>query len=209
MFAFAFGRVSSDGGFKRAAWRLHAPKWLSSKTPRAEMMTYLSSKGYNGPTADKMLDTLIETKAQSILKQLNNAALGDLAKAVNRELEVIAAQEQLPDVHIHILPHGAKEPMTLTVKEGQSLYEIQQANFTKISHLIECACGGIAACSTCHVILDEEHFRLLPEVEEAELDMLDLTEGVTPFSRLGCQIVITKQIEGLVLKLPASVQSLW
>ena len=205
----AIRRICKYTDFKQVSWRLSLPKWLSSKTPRAEMMTYLSSKGYNGPTADKMLDTLIETKATSILKQMNEDTLKSLAQAVNRELETIAMQEQLADVNIHILPHNAKEPMTLTVKEGQSLYEIQQANFANISHLIECACGGIAACSTCHVILDEEHFKLIPEVEEAELDMLDLTEGVTPLSRLGCQIIITKKMEGLVLKLPASVQSLW
>ncbi len=67
---------------------------------------------------------------------------------------------------------------------------------------IEGACEGSIACSTCHVIIDDEfHDRLDPPSEDEE-DMLDLAWGVRPTSRLGCQIVITEALDGIVLNLP-------
>ncbi len=50
------------------------------------------------------------------------------------------------------------------------------------------ACGGETACSTCHVIMSPEVFKKLPEMSEAEEDMLDLAAGLTDTSRLGCQV---------------------
>lgn len=68
---------------------------------------------------------------------------------------------------------------------------------------VEGTCGGMALCSTCHVyvISDNE----LPEMRDAEEDMLDQAFFVEDNSRLGCQIPITEQLEGLRVKLaPAS-----
>lgn len=67
---------------------------------------------------------------------------------------------------------------------------------------IEGACEGSLACSTCHVIVDEKSFDLLDEPSEDEEDMLDLAFGLTETSRLGCQITVTPELEGLRLKLP-------
>jgi len=69
---------------------------------------------------------------------------------------------------------------------------------------IEGACEGSLACSTCHVIVDPEWIDQLVEPTEDEEDMLDLAFGLEKTSRLGCQIVITPQLDGLVVKLPAS-----
>ncbi|MES2215271.1 MAG: ferredoxin family 2Fe-2S iron-sulfur cluster binding protein [Pseudomonadota bacterium] len=68
---------------------------------------------------------------------------------------------------------------------------------------LEGACEGSMACSTCHVIVvDEESYKALPPIEEAEEDMLDLVFGLTKTSRLGCQIIITEDMEGMKLRLP-------
>ena len=67
---------------------------------------------------------------------------------------------------------------------------------------LEGACEGSLACSTCHVIVDEKHFTQLEEASEDEEDMLDLAFGLTPTSRLGCQIVMTKELDGLTLVVP-------
>ena len=67
---------------------------------------------------------------------------------------------------------------------------------------LEGACEGSLACSTCHVVLDQEHFNKLDEPSEDEEDMLDLAFGLTPTSRLGCQIVMTKELDGLTLVVP-------
>lgn len=73
---------------------------------------------------------------------------------------------------------------------------------------IEGACEGQMACSTCHVIVEEPWFGKLPEPSEEEEDMLDLAFGLTRTSRLGCQIVITEKLDGLVVRLPESTRNL-
>ncbi len=72
---------------------------------------------------------------------------------------------------------------------------------------IEGACEGSLACSTCHVIIAPEWFDQLDEPSEDEEDMLDLAFGLEKTSRLGCQIVITEALDGLVVKLPAAARN--
>jgi 2Fe-2S ferredoxin len=69
---------------------------------------------------------------------------------------------------------------------------------------IEGACEGSLACSTCHVIVDAAWVDKLPRASEDEEDMLDLAFGLEKTSRLGCQLVMTADLDGLVVKLPAS-----
>ena len=73
---------------------------------------------------------------------------------------------------------------------------------------IEGACEGSLACSTCHVIVDTEWFELLKEASEDEEDMLDLAFGLTQTSRLGCQIIMTEELDGLTVKLPQATRNL-
>ena len=72
---------------------------------------------------------------------------------------------------------------------------------------IEGACEGSLACSTCHVIVDTAWFDRLAEPTEDEDDMLDLAFGLEKTSRLGCQIVMTKPLDGLVVRLPAGTRN--
>jgi 2Fe-2S ferredoxin len=67
---------------------------------------------------------------------------------------------------------------------------------------LEGACEGSLACSTCHVIVDKKFYDMLKDASEDEEDMLDLAFGLTPTSRLGCQIVMTKELDGLTLTVP-------
>jgi 2Fe-2S ferredoxin len=87
---------------------------------------------------------------------------------------------------------------------GLSVLEIAHRN--KID--IEGACEGSLACSTCHVIIDPEWYELLKEATEDEEDMLDLAFGLTATSRLGCQIIITEELDGLTVRLPSSTRNL-
>ena len=64
------------------------------------------------------------------------------------------------------------------------------------------ACEGTLACSTCHVILDSENYKSLPEPVDEENDMLDLAFGLTPTSRLACQIVLEPRMKGWVFVVP-------
>jgi len=73
---------------------------------------------------------------------------------------------------------------------------------------IEGACEGSLACSTCHVIIDPEWYELLKDATEDEEDMLDLAFNLCKTSRLGCQIIITEELDGLTVLLPAATRNL-
>ncbi len=73
---------------------------------------------------------------------------------------------------------------------------------------IEGACEGSLACSTCHIIVDAEWYEMLNEATEDEEDMLDLAFGLTQTSRLGCQIIMTDELDGLTVKLPAATRNM-
>ena len=73
---------------------------------------------------------------------------------------------------------------------------------------IEGACEGSLACSTCHVIVDPAWYDQLPAATEDEEDMLDLAFGLEKTSRLGCQIVMNPELDGLTVRLPSSVRNM-
>ena len=68
---------------------------------------------------------------------------------------------------------------------------------------IEAACGGCCACATCHVYIDEKWIKKLNNKESAEEDMLDMAYETNKFSRLSCQITVTDDLDGLVVKMPS------
>jgi ferredoxin len=74
---------------------------------------------------------------------------------------------------------------------------------------LEGACEGSVACSTCHVVLDHEVFDSLPEASEDEDDMLDCAFGLTETSRLGCQVVVTPDMNGTTVELPAATRNFY
>src|SRR5205814_9449500 len=87
---------------------------------------------------------------------------------------------------------------------GLSVLEIAHRNDIDI----EGACEGSLACSTCHVIVDPEWYELLQDASEDEEDMLDLAFGLTNTSRLGCQIIMTEELDGLTVRLPAATRNM-
>jgi len=72
---------------------------------------------------------------------------------------------------------------------------------------IEGACEGSLACSTCHVIVDPDWAGRLKKASEDEEDMLDLAFGLEKTSRLGCQLVMTAELDGLKVRLPAATRN--
>ncbi|HXC27584.1 MAG TPA: ferredoxin family 2Fe-2S iron-sulfur cluster binding protein [Stellaceae bacterium] len=95
-------------------------------------------------------------------------------------------------------------PREVDAPLGLSVLEIAHRN--KID--IEGACEGSLACSTCHVIVDPDWYDLLKEASEDEEDMLDLAFGLTQTSRLGCQIIMTEELDGLTVRLPAATRNM-
>jgi len=103
---------------------------------------------------------------------------------------------------VFIEPDGTRKEVDAPL--GLSVLEIAHRNDIDI----EGACEGSLACSTCHVIVDPDWFGRLDEPSEDEEDMLDLAFGLTPTSRLGCQIIITEELDGLTVTLPAEAFNL-
>lgn len=87
---------------------------------------------------------------------------------------------------------------------GLSVLEIAHQNNIDL----EGACEGSLACSTCHVIVDPEWFDALEEASEDEEDMLDLAFGLTHTSRLGCQIIMSDELDGLTVRLPSATRNM-
>tara|TARA_B100001059_G_C17267192_1_gene301865 strand:- start:142 stop:462 length:321 start_codon:yes stop_codon:yes gene_type:complete len=67
---------------------------------------------------------------------------------------------------------------------------------------IDADCGGSMACATCHVYVDEKWFNKLPKAEEAEVDMIDMAYEPKKNSRLSCQIIVSDELEGLIITTP-------
>ncbi|CAH2101402.1 unnamed protein product [Euphydryas editha] len=89
-------------------------------------------------------------------------------------------------------------------KVGDSLLDVVVNNDLDIDGYG--ACEGTVTCSTCHVVLKQKDFDRLPEeAGDEERDMLDLAYGLTDTSRLGCQVILTKDLDGLEVKVPESV----
>jgi 2Fe-2S ferredoxin len=87
---------------------------------------------------------------------------------------------------------------------GLSVLEIAHANGIDV----EGACEGSLACSTCHVVVAPEDYERLPEATEDEEDMLDLAFGLTATSRLGCQIIMSPELDGLTVTLPLETRNM-
>ena len=103
---------------------------------------------------------------------------------------------------VFIKPDGSRQEVE--VPAGLSILEI--AHRAGID--IEGACDGSLACSTCHVIVDNGWYERLQEATEDEEDMLDLAFGLEATSRLGCQIIMTEELDGLTVKLPSETRNM-
>jgi len=88
--------------------------------------------------------------------------------------------------------------------DGQSLLDLAQA----AGQPLEGTCEGQMACSTCHVVIDKDWFDRLPRAVEDEEDMLDLASGARRTSRLSCQIILTPELDGLLVHVPAESRNM-
>lgn len=93
------------------------------------------------------------------------------------------------------------ETRTVDAVVGDSVMETAIKN--DIDEIVA-ECGGSLICSTCHVYLDDETVAVVPEPDDAELDML---EGVASerkeHSRLSCQIIVSEEMDGHTIHTPA------
>lgn len=106
-------------------------------------------------------------------------------------------------IRVHFIdPAGNR--LTVEATSGQSVLDVAHAHDIDI----EGACEGSMACSTCHVIVNDPWFDKLPAAREEEEDMLDLAFDLQETSRLGCQITLTEDLDGIELRLPGKTRNL-
>lgn len=88
--------------------------------------------------------------------------------------------------------------VTIEADAGLSVMEIGRDNGIGL----EGTCGGSLSCATCHVVVDEAWVAKTGSPSADEEDMLDLAFGLEETSRLGCQIRMSDDLDGLKLRLP-------
>mmetsp|Transcript_13822 Transcript_13822/g.20589 ORF Transcript_13822/g.20589 Transcript_13822/m.20589 type:complete len:161 (-) Transcript_13822:227-709(-) len=93
-------------------------------------------------------------------------------------------------------PDGTEHPVEAEI--GKHLLDVAHDNNIEL----EGACGGELACSTCHLVFEEEVYDTLPPKSDEEEDMLDLAFELTETSRLGCQIRVVKEFDGIKVRIP-------
>jgi 2Fe-2S ferredoxin len=101
---------------------------------------------------------------------------------------------------ITYIEHNGKEH-TIEVPAGQTVME------GAVKHAIpgiDADCGGACACATCHVYVDEAWAEKTGKPGGMEQSMLDFANDVEPTSRLSCQIKVTAELDGLVVRMPGS-----
>ncbi|KAI0224263.1 Adrenodoxin-like protein 2, mitochondrial [Lamellibrachia satsuma] len=98
------------------------------------------------------------------------------------------------------LPSGEKK--AAKAKIGDNLLDVIMENNLDIDGFG--ACEGTLACSTCHLVFSQDQFNKIPEkATDEELDMLDLAFGLEDTSRLGCQVIVAKEMDGWEIIIPS------
>ncbi|KAL0466087.1 2Fe-2S ferredoxin-type domain-containing protein [Neurospora intermedia] len=168
---------------------------------------------YSKTTTTTTTTAPLRTQPQRLLTAWSTTTqLSASASSARRSLSTSSALQ-----HGHVDPPKPGEELYVTfidkdnqthrlaVSEGDNLLDIAQSHDLEM----EGACGGSCACSTCHVIVqDQDMYDRMPEPDDDENDMLDLAFGLTETSRLGCQVHMTKELDGLVVKLPSMTRNL-
>ncbi|ORZ34954.1 2Fe-2S ferredoxin-type domain-containing protein [Catenaria anguillulae PL171] len=108
----------------------------------------------------------------------------------------------LPYSVTYVTPEGEK--VTVKAEDGDTLLDLAHQHDIEL----EGACEGSLACSTCHVIVDPAFYDKMEEPTDEENDMLDLAFGLTDTSRLGCQVQMCKELDGIKVTIPSVTRNM-
>lgn len=126
-----------------------------------------------------------------------------MIQSISRNLSTSQPKLQNEEVEVTFV-RASGERIKAKGKIGDSLLDVVVNNQIDLDGFG--ACEGTLTCSTCHLIFSKADFDALPEKPgDEELDMLDLAYELTDTSRLGCQIVLTKDLNGLEVQVPATI----
>jgi ferredoxin, 2Fe-2S len=100
---------------------------------------------------------------------------------------------------IYIEPHGSEQKVEVT--SGKT---VMQGAIENMVEGMLAECGGSCSCATCHCYVDDAWVEKTGQASEVEIDMLDCVTDRRDNSRLGCQIKVSEEHEGLVIRMPDS-----
>ncbi|XP_071438648.1 adrenodoxin-like protein 2, mitochondrial [Hetaerina americana] len=144
---------------------------------------------------------IISRRASSHLS--SKSALKSSSSLLSRNVSVTQPQLKKEEVEVTFVKANG-ERIKAKGKEGDSLLDIVVNNEIDLDGYG--ACEGTLTCSTCHLILKKEDYDRLPgKPTDEEMDMLDLAYDLTDTSRLGCQIIMNKSLDGLEVTVPSTV----
>jgi ferredoxin len=109
------------------------------------------------------------------------------------------------EIKVSFLLQDGETKTEVTAKVGDSFLEVAHRHEIDL----EGACEGVCACSTCHLIYPTDVYDSLEYPEEEEEDMLDMAFGLTETSRLGCQVIVTEDMDGIVVEIPKATRNFY
>ena len=113
------------------------------------------------------------------------------------DVQAPLAEARMPKI-VYVHPNGSRDELEVPV--GTSV--MQAAILNSIDGIVA-ECGGSAMCATCHVYVEEGDLGRTPKMEDAENEMLEFTAcDRKSNSRLSCQLVVSADMDGLVVHLP-------
>uniref|UniRef100_A0A336K2I9 CSON012025 protein n=1 Tax=Culicoides sonorensis TaxID=179676 RepID=A0A336K2I9_CULSO len=163
-----------------------------------------------------LVRNLVSNSIPYIFMKLNNIAVPTITSQLVRDT-------RLTQVRNHGGAYESKDPQS-EAEVVNVKYVDKDGNETKVRGKIgdnvmylahrygvemEGACEASLACTTCHVYVQHEYLDYLQPPEEKEEDLLDMAPFLKENSRLGCQIILTKEMEGMTLKLPKATRNFY
>ncbi|XP_042210537.1 adrenodoxin-like isoform X2 [Homarus americanus] len=139
----------------------------------------------------------------SLLRSLgvSSTQLGRMGEGSTQNLSTTSSSHSKKEWYEVTYERADGTVFTVKGKEGDNLLDIAINNDIDLEGFG--ACEGTLACSTCHLIFKEEDFDMIEDpCTDEELDMLDLAYGLSDTSRLGCQVCLTKKLNGIKVKVP-------
>lgn len=189
---------------------LFVPNNIRTRFFSDDVTDWLAQKGYRNQMAADMIKAFKDGgSSPSAIKTMNPAMLEQLSHAVTREWEHQKKKSNKPIVNIKVVVPAERDEIEIAAHEGDCMTDLIAEN-ELLKQYVVCACGGNATCSTCHIFIDDPfYFNALPAPEESEQDMLDLArDSVDGKSRLGCQINLTPECEGITFRVPSDVNNM-
>uniref|UniRef100_A0A8I3PUI5 Ferredoxin-2, mitochondrial n=3 Tax=Canis lupus TaxID=9612 RepID=A0A8I3PUI5_CANLF len=182
-----FSRLAAGGGGR--SWRPRAA-WGRVSAGAKPPILYPTRFLWSPPCPVSPFDTVLFPCHQSLLNL-------DVTWPPRPSSGLASAPSSVPRVNVVFVDRSGQR-IPVSGRVGDNVLHLAQRHGIDL----EGACEASLACSTCHVYVSEDHLDLLAPPEEREEDMLDMAPLLQENSRLGCQIVLTPELEGAEFTLP-------